>query len=201
MLGFLTFKQSGLETAAIKLLESQLEDALEAYENLVGELAAEKTRGDLLRDGLDRCIQARLDVEFELSKVKDQHKLLDHRLESSREAIRIFADRYKISPAELRQLQVADMIPADPDKQGFERPTASFAPFEVTDPLVALNAGNDFKQTAGKFRQLRQHFQSLQMALTLMFDAMEKQARRKHLSAAEIKDYRAKASDMCGRKI
>lgn len=154
-------------------------------------------RDDMLRI----CRDGRLQAEKDAKAHKDALIIATFKLNSAIEAIKIFADRYKISATELRQLQVADLLPAQEDNQGFERATASFAPFESGDALTLLNAGNDFKQTSGKFRQLRQNFVTLQLALTKMFDGLERQAKKKPVTISQLRDVRQQASDAIGRKV
>lgn len=147
------------------------------------------------------CRDSRLVAENEAKFAKEQLQAATFKLDSATEAIKIFADRYKISASELRQLQVADLLPAEEGKQGFEKATAQFEPFDAGDALVLLNAGNDFKQTSGKFRQLRQNFVTLQLALTKMFDGLERQAKKKPVTVDQIRDVRKQASEAIGRKI
>ncbi len=138
-----------------------------------------------------------------LQLVEDRNRSINYSLQSATDAIQIFANRYKISAAELRQLHVADMVihEAGEDGRNKREVEAVFRNTDDSDPLTALNDGNDFKQTAGKFRQLRQHFVTLQLALTSMFDALEKHASEKPLTKEQVATYRLGASSMIRRKI
>lgn len=168
---------------------------------LLGQLDNERKLVDSTKALLENCMKTRLDINHENAKLRESNRLISYKLDSATSAISIFAERYKISAAELRQLHVADMAVADPKKQGQDKAKPIFAPFLADDPLVALNAGNDFRQTAGKFRQLRQAFQSMQLALTQMFDGMEKEARKAPVTKDRIAEYRATAANLIGRKI
>lgn len=150
---------------------------------------------------IQECRNRNLDIDHENAKLRESNRLITYKLDSASAALKIFAERYKISAAELRQLHVADMAIADPDKQGQDKAKPIFAPFLADDPLVVLNAGNDFKQTAGKFRQLRTAFQSLQLAITEMFDGMERDAKKEPLSKDRVRAYRETASGLIGRRV
>lgn len=152
-------------------------------------------------DMLKICRDSRLQAEKDAQDARHSFKLATFKLASAQDAIKIFTDRYKISAAELRQLQVADMVMPVEGAQGFDKPTASFAPFEHEDPLVMLNAGNDFKQTSGKFRQLRQNFVTLQLAITNLFDGLESAARKHPVTREQIRSARDAMSGTIGRKI
>lgn len=187
------------EDAALSeaLYQGMNEDLKQSYE--VQDQLQEKIsqRDDMLRI----CRDGRLQAEKDARAFKEALKASNFKLNSATDAIKIFAERYKISPDELRQLQVAALIAPDADRQGFEKPTSDFSPFDNTDPLVMLNAGNDFKQTAGKFRQLRQSFVTLQLAITGLFDGLEMQAKKAAVTRDQIRSARDAVSGKIGRKI
>lgn len=194
--------------ARVEELQSDLDLTDGAYRLMIedqhrsnGEIEKLKERIIQRDEMLKICRDSRLDAEKDAKASKDALILATFKLNSATDAIRIFADRYKISLAELRQLQVADMIMPVEGAQGFEKPSAAFAPFEAVDPLILLNAGNDFKQTAGKFRQLRQSFVTMQLAITNLFDGLETQAKKAAVTRDQIRSARDAVSGKIGRKI
>lgn len=194
--------------ARVDELQSDLDLTDGAYRLMIedqhrsnGEIEKLKERIIQRDEMLKICRDSRLDAEKDAKASKDALIIATFKLNSATDAIKIFAERYNISAAELRQLQVADTLTPDEGNQGFEKPSAAFAPFEATDPLILLNAGNDFKQTSGKFRQLRQNFVTLQLALTKMFDGLERQAKKNPVTIDQLRDVRQQASDAIGRKI
>lgn len=204
MFGFLKFNGSGQRIAELELrnqvLERRIKSAEAAYNNAVDVIDQNlkqieaRYRVISMRDNMLRiCRDDRL-------KAEEAARVATFKLESAQDALRIFAERYRISAEELRQLQVADLVKADPANQGHEKATANFD-VDVSDPLTLLNAGNDFKQTAGKFRQLRQSFVTLQLAITAIFDGLERAAKQKPVTFAQIRDARIEVSGKIGRKV
>lgn len=204
MFGFLKFNGSGQRIAELELrnqvLEKRWSDAEIDFNNAVDvvvkkndEIQKLKSKISVRDDMLRICRDDRL-------KAEEAVRTTSFKLESAQDALRIFAERYRISPEELRQLQVADLVKADPANQGHEKATANFD-VDVSDPLTLLNASNDFKQTAGKFRQLRQNFVTLQLAITAIFDGLERAAKQKPVTFAQIRDARIEVSGKIGRKV
>lgn len=185
----------------LDLTESAYFSSIKTQDDLNAEVLQMKQKLEQRDDMLSICRDGRLQAEKDARDTKEALKLATFKLNSATDAIRIFSDRHNISPAELRQLQVADMITPVDGAQGFEKPSASFAPFEATDPLNLLNAGNDFKQTAGKFRQLRQSFVTMQLAITNLFDGLEMQAKKAAVTRDQIRSARDAVSGKIGRKI
>lgn len=180
---------------------------IEKYRNDLLESQAEVVRLSIDVAGHRRAMKEREEafnrLQDECAGLKKQNEALSFKLSSAQDATSIFADRYKISAAELRQLQVADMVihEAGEDGRNKREVSAQVRDHDASDPLQALNDGNDFKQTAGKFRQLRQNFVTLQLALTAMFDAMERHADKRPMTREGIRGYRQDASAQIGRRI
>ena len=134
-------------------------------------------------------------AEREIERLQKQVKAEQFRADSAQDAIAILTERYGISAHELRQLQVADMKKKDGANNG---EVEALFDHDLTDPLAALNAGNDFKQTAGKFRQLRKAFVSYQIGVTSIFDRLEKLP---DVSKGDIQEARDAVSSTLRRKV
>lgn len=131
---------------------------------------------------------------------EDQGARDNLKIASMIDAIKIFASRYKISAAELNQLGVGNLIPAEPTKQGYEKASISFE-CDNSDPLEALNDGNKIQQTNGKFRELRKNFIEHQRQVTLTFDSLQQKAKRKPVTENDISEARQAASHFLMRKV
>lgn len=114
------------------------------------------------------------------------------------DAVALFRDRYGISAIELSQLGLGTFIPGDKDKS----PMCVLGTLEDAKDAIDFTMKN--QATAAKFRQLKEHFQQHQQAVTVLLGELNRIGARNHVTKEDmrkIRELRDTLSGLIGRSI